>query len=261
MTGQTRRKPLKKLQEGIGYTFVNRRLLDRALTHRSFAHERTGADALHNEALEFLGDAVLGFVISAWLIQTYPKFTEGKLSKIKAFLVSAANLVDHAEMLGLGAYLRLNRGEEKTGGRKKRALLVDGFEALIGAVFLDGGIGEAEEFIRRQFAEQMGKLDAEKLNIIDYKSALQERLQSENLPTPQYVVVETLGPDHHRLFKVELRVNNRALATGEGPAIKVAHQEAARVAMKKLEENPHLITNDYDKIGAKGKRAKQESAG
>ncbi|HZS43878.1 MAG TPA: ribonuclease III [Blastocatellia bacterium] len=261
MTAQKRRKPLKKLQERIGYNFNNRRLLDRALTHRSFAHERTGADAMHNEALEFLGDSVLGFVISAWLIEKYPKLTEGRLSKIKAFLVSAANLVDHSENVGLGAFLRLNRGEEKTGGRQKRALLVDGFEALIGAVYLDGGIEEAESFIRRQFAGQMNALDTDKLNITDYKSALQERLQSENLPTPQYVVIETLGPDHHRLFRVELRVNNKALSTGEGPAIKVAHQEAARVALKKLEENPHLIVTDYDKIALRTKRAGKEARG
>lgn len=106
----------------MGYTFEQRRLLDRALTHRSFAHERTGVDALHNEALEFLGDAVLGFVIGAWLIQTFPKLTEGRLSKIKAFLVSAANLVDHAENLELGGFLRLNRGEEKTGGQRKKSV-------------------------------------------------------------------------------------------------------------------------------------------
>src|SRR5947209_12633379 len=137
-----RRKPLKKLQERIGYTFKQRRLLDRALTHRSFAHERKGADSLHNEALEFLGDSVLGFVMSAWLIERFPHLSEGKLSKMRAFLVSAANLIDHAGEIDLGSFLRLNRGEEKTGGRRKRALLVDGFEALIGAVFMDGGVFE-----------------------------------------------------------------------------------------------------------------------
>lgn len=236
-----RRKPLKKLQERIGYTFNHRRMLDRALTHRSFAHERTGADALHNEALEFLGDAVLGFVISAWLIEKFPKLPEGKLSKMKAFLVSAANLIDHAETLDLGSFLRLNRGEEKTGGRRKRALLVDAFEALLGAVYLDGGVGEAEALIRRLFVDQVEQLDPEGLNITDYKSALQEKLQSANLPTPQYVVVETLGPDHHRVFRVELRVGNKPIATGEGPAIKMAHQEAARAALKKLAENPKGI--------------------
>ena len=242
MTVLKRRKPLKKLQEQVGYHFNHRRLLDRALTHRSFAHERTGADALHNEALEFLGDAVLGFVISAWLIERFPKLPEGKLSKMKAFLVSAANLIDHAEKIDLGSFLRLNRGEEKTGGRRKRALLVDGFEALLGAIYLDGGVAEAEGFLRRQFAEQFERLDPEDLNITDYKSALQERLQSVNLPTPQYVLVETLGPDHHRVFRVELRIANKAVAVGEGPAIKRAHQEAARAALKKLEENPQAIT-------------------
>lgn len=225
---------LQRLESVIGYAFRNRALLRRALTHRSFANEQPDPRPAHNEALEFLGDAVLEFLISAWLLELHPTQTEGTLSKLRAYAVSAVNLQKHAAQLRLGDYLLLNRGEEKTGGRSKAALQVDAYEALIAAIYLDGGIEAAAEFVRREFGQTFITLTPHDLTATDYKTALQERLQSLGYPTPQYAIVESLGPDHRRVFQVELRVSGRCLATGEGTTIKGAHQAAARAAIDTL---------------------------
>jgi ribonuclease-3 len=222
---------LSQLEDEIGYYFRDRALLRRALTHRSFANEQPDPRPPHNEALEFLGDAVLEFLISAWLLELYPTLNEGTLSKMRAYTVSAANLQKQAARLNLGSYLLLNRGEEKTGGRNKTALQVDAYEAVIAAIYLDRGIEAARDFIRRDFIVSLAEIDPQNLTATDYKTALQERLQSYGLPTPQYAIVESLGPDHRRVFQVELRVNGRCIATGEGTTIKSAHQVAARAAI------------------------------
>jgi ribonuclease-3 len=222
---------LSQLEEEIGYFFRDRNLLRRAMTHRSYANEQADPRPPHNEALEFLGDAVLEFLISAWLLELYPTLTEGTLSKMRAYTVSAVNLQKQAARLRLGSYLLLNRGEEKTGGRNKMALLVDSYEALLAAIYLDRGIEAAKDFVRREFAETLAEIDPQDLTATDYKTALQERLQSVGLPTPQYAIVESLGPDHRRVFRVELRVNGQCFATGEGATIKGAHQAAARAAL------------------------------
>jgi ribonuclease-3 len=226
---------LARLENEIGYFFRDRNLLRRALTHRSYANEQAEPRPPHNEALEFLGDAVLEFLISAWLLELYPTQNEGTLSKMRAYTVSAVNLQKQAVRLQLGNYLLLNRGEEKTGGRNKMALQVDSYEALIAAIYLDRGIEAAKDFVRREFAETLAEIDPQNLTATDYKTALQERLQSVGLPTPQYAIVESLGPDHRRVFQVELRVNGRCLATGEGTTIKGAHQAAARAAIDTFE--------------------------
>ncbi len=226
---------LTQLEYEIGYFFRDRGLLRRALTHRSFANEQSDPRPAHNEALEFLGDAVLEFLISAWLLELYPAQNEGTLSKMRAYAVSAVNLQKQAARLQLGNYLLLNRGEEKTGGRSKTALQVDAYEALIAAIYLDRGIEAAKDFVRREFVETLVEIDPQNLTATDYKTALQERLQSVGLPTPQYAIVESMGPDHRRVFQVELRVNGRCLATGEGTTIKGAHQAAARSALDVLE--------------------------
>lgn len=226
---------LGQLEAIIGYRFSNRRLLERALTHRSYVHGKPHSRALHNEALEFLGDAVLGFLVSAWLLEQYPELSEGKLSKLKAYLVSAANLEVHAQRLHLGEFLRLNRGEEKTGGRSKRTLLVDAYEALIAALYLDGGMEVANGFLRQQFAQVMAQVNPEETEFMDYKTALQERLQAQGLAPPIYEVIEEQGPAHDRVFHVRLRVNDAVLAFGRGRTIKAAHQRAARKALRKLE--------------------------
>jgi ribonuclease-3 len=222
---------LSHLEEEIGYFFRDRNLLRRAMTHRSYANEQADPRPPHNEALEFLGDAVLEFLISAWLLELYPTLTEGTLSKMRAYTVSAVNLQKQAARLRLGNYLLLNRGEEKTGGRNKMALLVDSYEALLAAIYLDRGIEAARDFVRQEFADTLAEIDPQDLTATDYKTALQERLQSVGLPTPQYAIVESLGPDHRRVFRVELRVNGQCFATGEGATIKGAHQAAARAAL------------------------------
>ena len=226
-----REKLLSELEQKIGYSFRSRALLDRALTHRSFANERAAQNCQHNEAMEFLGDAVLGFVVSAWLLERFPTLSEGKLSKMKAHLVSEASLVELAEAIDLGRYILLNRGEEKTGGRRKRALLADAYEALIGVTYVDGGIVVAERFLRRELREKLMAIDPTAMIGTDYKSALQELLQAAGGPVPEYAVIEVLGPDHCRTFRIELRVSNRAIAQGEGHTIKIAQQEAACLAL------------------------------
>lgn len=238
-----REKLLSELEQKIGYSFRSRALLDRALTHRSFANERVGENCQHNEALEFLGDSVLGFVVSAWLLERFPDLSEGKLSKMKAYLVSESRLVEIAEELDLGNYILLNRGEEKTGGRRKRALLADAYEALIGVLYVDGGIEVAERFLRRELRQKLMSIDPASMIGADYKSALQERLQAAGGPGPDYAVVEVLGPDHRRTFRVELRIGGRAVATGEGHTIKLAQQEAARFVLESPED---LITSHIE---------------
>jgi len=227
-----REKLLSELEQKIGYSFRSRALLDRALTHRSFANEHAGENCQHNEALEFLGDSVLGFVVSAWLLERFPDLSEGKLSKIKAYLVSESRLVEIAEVLDLGSYILLNRGEEKTGGRQKRALLADAYEALIGVLYVDGGITVAERFLRRELRQKLMGIDPASMIGADYKSALQEKLQAAGGPGPDYAVVEVQGPDHRRTFRIELRIAGQAVATGEGHTIKLAQQEAARAALE-----------------------------
>src|SRR5262249_5096330 len=230
MISLEREKILTDLEQQIGYSFRSRALLDRALTHRSFANERLEG-CRHNEALEFLGDSVLGFVVSAWLLDRFPDQPEGKLSKMKAFMVSETSLAELSEAIDLGRFLRLNRGEEKTGGRRKRALLADAYEAVIGAMYLDGGIDVAQRFLRRELSAKMASIDPESMIGDDYKSALQERLQAAGRPMPEYILVEASGPDHRRTFRVQLRVGGVILSSGEGSTIKVAQQEAARSAL------------------------------
>jgi len=201
-----REKLLSQLEQKIGYSFRSRALLDRALTHRSFANERVGENCQHNEAMEFLGDSVLGFVVSAWLLERFPGLSEGKLSKMKAHLVSESRLVELAETLDLGNYILLNRGEEKTGGRQKRALLADAYEALIGVLYIDGGITVAERFLRRELREKLSSIDPSSMIGADYKSALQEKLQATNRPQPVYVMVKESGPEHQKTFTIEARL-------------------------------------------------------
>ena len=227
-----RERLLSELEQKIGYSFRSRALLDRALTHRSFANERAVENCQHNEAMEFLGDAVLGFVVSAWLLERFPELSEGKLSKMKAYLVSESSLVDLAGEIDLGRYILLNRGEEKTGGRRKHALLADAYEALIGVLYVDGGTEVAERFLRRELSEKLMSIDPASMIGADYKSALQERLQAAGGTVPEYVVVEVTGPDHRRTFRVELRVVGQALSAGEGHTIKIAQQEAARAGLE-----------------------------
>jgi ribonuclease-3 len=228
------RDEFEALQRTIDYRFRDRGLLEHAMTHTSRANEDVSGGVVDNESLEFLGDAVLGLVIADLLFREFPGSSEGEKSKMKAALVSTTALARQAERLQLGDHLLLGRGEEKTGGRRKQALLADGYEALIAAIYLDGGIEQARAFIVREFAPLVAEVREGRLSGQDHKSALQELLQSQDRPLPEYRLAGTLGPDHRKQFRVEVIVNGDAVAEGVGPSKKEAEQEAARQAVEKL---------------------------
>lgn len=234
---------LDSLEQILAYRFSDRDLLSRAMTHRSWAHEqvspRPGRDArfLHNEALEFLGDSVLGLIVADYLFRAYPRATEGELSRMKHRLVSAPALAKASADLGLGEFLRFGRGEEKSGGRRKRALLADVFEAVTGAIFVDGGLEAAAAFVGRAMGEDLRRADPVAAAAADPKTTLQERLQATHQATPEYKVVEAVGPPHHRTFHVELSWNGGKVR-GEGGTIKAAEAEAARAALEQMEGPP-----------------------
>ena len=222
------------LQQAIDYRFRDRGLLEHAMTHTSRANEDVSGGVADNESLEFLGDAVLGFVIADLLYREFPEFNEGQKSKIKAALVSTTTLARQAERLKLGEHLLLGRGEEKTGGRRKQALLADGYEALLAAIYLDGGVEQAGAFIVREFSPMVAEVRQHGLVGYDHKSALQEYLQSHDQPLPEYRIAGTIGPDHRKLFQVEVVVRGEALASATGASKKEAEQEAARLALARL---------------------------
>jgi ribonuclease III len=223
-----------ELQQRIGYRFRDSGLLEHALTHRSRAAEDASGGVADNESLEFLGDAVLGLVVADLLFHQYPSSTEGQKSKIKASVVSTASLARHAERIRLGEHLLLGRGEEKTGGRFKPALLADAYEAMIAAIYLDGGLGAAAAFLRRELG---AAIDAgvSPGQAADCKSALQERLQALGQPLPEYRVSGEAGPDHRKTFTVEVLVGGVVLGTATGRAKKDAEQDAARLALAALD--------------------------
>ena len=228
------RDEFETLQQAIGYRFRDRGLLEHAMTHTSRANEDVSGGVVDNESMEFLGDAVLGFVVADLLFRDFPRFDEGQKSKTKASVVSTATLARQAERLRLGDHLLLGRGEEKTGGRRKQALLADTYEALIAAIYLDGGIEQARAFIVRELAPLLDAVRRDGVTGQDYKSALQELLQSRDLPLPDYRLVGTQGPDHRKLFEIEVGVRGEPLATAIGASKKEAEQDAARAALEKL---------------------------
>jgi ribonuclease-3 len=229
------RDEFEELERTIAYRFRDRGLLEHALTHTSRAHEDASGGVFDNESLEFLGDAVLGFVVADMLFRRFPQYSEGQKSKIKAALVSTTSLARVAEELRLGDHLLLGRGEEKTGGRRKQALLADGLEALIAAIYIDGGVEQSRAFIVRHLGDMVDEIEQPDFVARDFKSALQERLQASGQPLPEYRVAAATGPDHHKLFEVELRVRGSVMAVGSGRNKKEAEQRAAKAGLEKLE--------------------------
>ena len=228
---------LEPLERVIGYRFRDRGLLEHALTHRSRVHEDASGGVIDNESLEFLGDSILGFVIADMLFREFPQHNEGQKSKLKASIVSATSLGRLGDRIGLGDYLILGRGEEKTGGRQKLALIADCYEALIAAVYLDGGIDPVRAFIERQFdalIEGARRTGADAAFTEDYKSALQEWLQSHDRGLPIYRLAAEIGPAHRRRFEVEVLVNGQPLTRAEGKSKKEAAQAAAKAALVML---------------------------
>jgi ribonuclease-3 len=235
---------LAELQTRLGYPFRDEGLLRLALTHPSVAHEH-GAPApggdeppqrpAHNQRLEFLGDAVLQLVLTHELYDKFSAFDEGPLTKARAKLVNRRTLAEHARELGVGTHLILSRGEETSGGRERASALADAFEALLGAIFLDGGFAAAREFILREFSAAFGKLSVLP-TIENPKGELQELLQALSPESPQYHVVSATGPDHDRVFECIVQHDGVELARGSGKSKKAAETDAALAALKKLRE-------------------------
>jgi ribonuclease III len=230
------------LEERIGYSFSDPTLLEQALTHRSFVNEARQWDVNGDrpkdyENLEFLGDSVLGLVISEFLFSRFSHRPEGDLAKTKSFLVSTTQLSRLSQDLGLGSFLRLSYGEEKTGGRGKRALLADLFESLTAAIYLDGGMPAARSFILTCFKDHLEEIVEGRLASDDYKSVLQEQLHERGLPEPRYRVIQETGPEHSKEFLVEVRISADRVATGRGRSKKEAQQQAAQNAIQILFES------------------------
>lgn len=230
---------LTKLEQIIGYKFQKPALLERAVTHRSWAHEKlpSGEEeairSLQNESLEFVGDSVLGLAVAEQVFTLNPSFSEGDLTLMKHYLVSTETLAKIAKQLTIGDFLRIGRGEEKTGGRNKAAILANTLEAVIGAIFFDAGYIPARAFINQIFRDEY-RLVTPKTSL-DYKTLLQETLQARKLSAPAYSVVKTDGPPHERKFLVEAKWLS-GKARGKGTSIKSAEMAAAKSALKKLDK-------------------------
>ncbi|PWU12892.1 MAG: ribonuclease III [Verrucomicrobia bacterium] len=227
-----------ELQDHLGYSFNDPALLRLALTHPSVAHEK-GAPLQTNQRLEFLGDAVLQLVLTRELYEKFPAFGEGPLTKARAKLVNRRTLAEHARRLGLGRELILSKGEEMHGGRERASALADTFEALMGAIFLDGGFDAASDFVLRQFLPAFGELSA--LPILENpKGELQELLQSLSPEAPRYHVASATGPDHDRIFECTVHHAGSELARGTGKSKKAAESEAANAALRKLRQRKEV---------------------
>jgi ribonuclease-3 len=225
------------LEQKLGYRFSQPDLLVRALTHRSSLSDKTAVmpAAEDNEQLEFLGDSVLGFVVSEALFRRYPNAREGQLSQWKSHLVSAKYLHKLAATLGLGEFLYLGKGEDKNGGRERPTLLSNAFEAVIAAMHLDGGLDAARGFIERTVLAGLDRLNEEHVELLNHKSVLQERTQAMGLPVPRYTTIATSGPQHAKVFTVEARVGDGLTARAVGSSKKLASQRAAEEMLRALD--------------------------
>lgn len=235
----------KKILEKINIKFKDESLFDLALTHRSYVHEKKWTIEKSNERLEFLGDAVLGLCIADLLVKNFPEEPEGILSKRRAALVNQKQLASIATQLELGAALKLGKGEEKTGGREKKSLLCDAYEALIGALYIDQGISVCRRYIEKVFSPLMPDSKDVKSSK-DYKTRLQEHFQSEFRRSPKYSVIKESGPDHSKLFEVQIEFQGDVIAQGKGSSKREAEQSAAERAFELL------------KLGEKGPEPKRK---
>ncbi len=225
---------LSTFEKKIGYNFKNKDLLFQALTHSSYAYETKREITSNNEVLEFLGDSILGFVMADFLCSSFPKLSEGGLSKLKSAAASTTALSDFAQKIKLNKYIFLGKGEEKSGGRKKISILAGAFEALTAAIYLDGNIENTKDFLHIHMNSFFEKIDVDKYIINNYKSALQEYLQKEYSSAPAYKTLSTRGPDHKKKFIVEVSSNRKKLSKAKGHSKKDAEQKAAQKAMKNL---------------------------
>jgi ribonuclease-3 len=224
--------PFLKIQQNLSYTFRQPEILKLALTHPSYAHEHRQQEdePCHNQRLEFLGDAVLDFLVAAWLYRTYPDFTEGTLTRLRATLVRTTSLAKLARNLELGDALRLGRGEEDSGGHKRPANLCDALEATVGALYLDAGMDVVWQCLEPWFSEETQLiLDADAY--VDAKSRFQEWAQAEFSITPEYEIVDEEGPDHAKIFTAQVMIGEKVVGSGKGASKRIAEQAAARTAL------------------------------
>ena len=250
LVGKKRSTGHKNIELSLGYKFKRPFLLEQALTHRSYANEHPESESCHNERLEFLGDAVLNLALSALLLQKFPDLPEGSLSRIRAGQVNEKKLAQMAMLLELGTYLNIGRGEEMTGGREKPSLLADAFEALLGAVFLDGGFKSSQTLIARLFQPHL-KDDLE-ITTCDYKTLLQEYCQGKLKKVPEYQLLQEEGPDHQKTFLIEVKVTDGVVCTGKGRTKKEAQQRAAKSALLQLQPAPQARGNPGKSINPRG---------
>jgi ribonuclease-3 len=229
-----REEKVKSLEEKINYTFRSPDLLENALTHSSYANEHREEGVSSNERLEFLGDSILGLIVAEHLYRLRPDLPEGDLTRIRAALVCENSLVEVAKRLGVGNYLRLGKGEQTGGGRERPSIQADAVEAILAAVYLDGGIGQVRKIIRALILERGTEKTAATR---DYKTALQEIVQRESGKTLAYRLVAESGPDHAKLFAMEVQLNGVPIGSGQGKSKKEAEQAAAKTAVKMLEDN------------------------
>ena len=222
---------MKRLEEILGYTFTDKSLLENALTHSSYANENRSGRAVSNERLEFLGDSVLGMITAEYLYRTHPDLPEGELTRTRAALVCEGSLHEVAKVWVLGQHLRLGRGEESGGGRERTSILADAVEAVLAAMYLDGGIGTVRKTIHKFILS--GENRAENANR-DYKTALQEWVQRESGQVLAYRLTGESGPDHAKSFEVEVTLNGDVIGRGQGRSKKEAERNAARAGLEKL---------------------------
>jgi len=216
------------LEKNLGYQFKDKSLLVRALIHSSFANEKHEDKLKSNERFEFIGDSVLNYIISTTLFKIFPEVNEGTLSKYRSFLVSTNTIYEISSKMDLGRYLILGKGEEKTGGNKKKNLIVDCFEAIVAAIYFDGGLKNLRKVILRLYRKKLRELKREDFVLFDYKSKLQEILAKKGLPSPKYVVLGESGPDHAKVFRVQVTIDGEGYGIGTGSSKKEAQQNAAK---------------------------------
>ncbi len=246
---------LEKIQKLLEMRFSNIELLEIALTHSSYVHEKKLSVACSNERLEFLGDAVLNLCIAELLIKRFPEESEGKLSKRRASLVNQKSLADLAKRLNLGDLLRFGKGEEKTGGRTKESVLADAYEALLGALYLDKGLQQASERVQSDFSQLLEAATSE-----DFKTKLQETVQKYLQRSPRYVLLTESGPDHEKVFEVHIEILGHVLGKGRGRSKRLAEQEAAREALSKISETLMKEIKGSSKLGRTSSPVKGKSA-
>lgn len=224
---------LSELESIIGYTFKNKQNLVLALTHSSFANESKNERIKSNERLEFLGDAVLNIIISENIFMEHSGLSEGEMTKARANIVCEPSLAKYANDIGIGKYLLLGKGEELTGGRTRVSILSDAFEALIGSIYIDGGIAEAKRFVYEKMKELIeGSING--IVFMDYKTQLQEIVQKNSDQKISYEIVEEKGPDHNKLFVIQVKVADKVMGLGKGRSKKEAEQNAAKSALEKV---------------------------